>query len=125
MSSLQFFIVALTMHLVLLSLFSLNLYIFYFLALFISLYLLSKHYNCFSPRLSFILLTFILIIINLNIYDEYLFELFLWLDILDKTIYINSEVSYILMLFHLLLLINLKRFDSFWDIIDEKLFNRY
>jgi hypothetical protein len=119
-----FFVLALSLHLSLLCLFSTSFYILYFTGLFFGLYLLSKYYVYFSHLVFFILTILTTILINLNIYDEYIFEISLWLNLIDKIIYVNSEIMYALSILHLLFLINLKLFDNFWVIIDEKLFSR-
>ena len=124
-NNLLFFLGTLFFHIILLMLFSIKLYLLYFIVLVISSYITMKKYNYFSKIIFLLLLSLILVLVNTDIYNTVVFDIYLNLNLFTKIVIINREVMYALTILHLLLLLNLKRFEFFWDIIDKKLFGRY
>ncbi len=116
-----FFVVSIIFNLILLSLFSLDLYFFYFLSLVIFLYILYRSYKYFSIILFSLFSILTIFVINLEFYNVLVVELFLYYDLAKESIYINSDVMYVLILLHYFFLVNLKKFENFWDIIDSRL----
>jgi len=92
--------------LILVKIFSSEIYTLYFFNLLIFLYYLCKTQNILTIKelLLFILYLGFMSIVYLNM-DEYIYELTLFLDINENIIYLNSEVTYFLICIHIIILL--------------------
>ncbi len=103
-----YYLFALFLHLCLVNLFSSDLYVVYFITLFLAVYLLHFQYRLFSKKIFIIYSILLFLFSKTTFYEDVTFQIYLYFDIFHNLIYTDNQVTYTLSLLHFIIIINKK-----------------